>query len=224
MSGLISATAAIAWKDLRAEFRNRQVISAMGLFALIAALIFYFTLDGERAAQIAALPAILWVIVTFAGTLGLSRSLAAERETGTLDALLLTPIPRAALFYGKLISAWLFTLIVAAVASFVLSIVFNADLFDPGLVLVWIVGTLGFATIGTLLGSIAVQGGGRETTLPILILPIALPLIIAAVHATSDILGRSTIDDWRSWLGAIASIDVLYLVLGFFLFDVIVEE
>ena len=196
----------------------------MGLFALIAALIFYFTLDGERAAQIAALPAILWVIVTFAGTLGLSRSLAAERESGTLDALLLTPIPRAALFYGKLIGAWVFALIVAGVASFVLAIVFNADLINPALGAVWLVGTLGFATIGTLLGSIAVQGGGRETTLPILILPIALPLIIAAVHATADLLNRSTVDDWRSWLVAVASIDVLYLVLGFFLFDIIVEE
>src|SRR5579864_4407557 len=141
----LTAVAAIAWKDLRAEFRSRQLVSAMALFALMTALIFYFTLSGQRAAQIASLPAIVWAIVVFAGTLGLSRSLSAEHDSGSLDALLLAPIPRPALFYGKLIGIWLFELVVAAVAAIALSVLFNANLLVPSLWLVFAVGTIGFA-------------------------------------------------------------------------------
>jgi heme exporter protein B len=218
------AVAAVAWKDLRAEFRSRQLLTAMALFGILAVMIFYFTLDGQRAAQLAALPAILWVIVVFAGTLGLSRSLAAEHDSGTLDALLLAPIPRAALFYGKLIGTWLFEIIVAFVVAFALSILFNANLFDPGLALGVLFGTIGFATVGTLLGSMAVYATGRETTLPILILPVALPVIIASVRVTNDILAGQAASEWLPWLGFLASIDAVFLVLAFALFDVIVEE
>ena len=219
-----SAVAAVAWKDLRAEFRSRQLLMAMALFGVLAVMIFYFTLDGLRAAQLAALPAILWAIVVFAGTLGLSRSLSAEHDTGTLDALLLAPIPRSALFYGKLIGTWLFEIIVAIVVAFALSILFNTNLFDLGLGLGMLVGTIGFATVGTLLGSMAVYANGRETTLPILILPVALPIIISSVRVTTDILGGQAPSEWLPWLAFLASIDAVFLVLAFILFDVIVEE
>ena len=219
-----AAVVAVAWKDLRAEFRSRQLLSAMALFGVLAVMIFYFTLDGLRSAQQAALPAILWVIVVFAGTLGLSRSLAAEHDSGTLDALLLAPVPRAALFYGKLIGTWLFQIVVAVVVAFALSILFNANLFEPGLALAVLVGTIGFATVGTLLGSMAVYANGRETTLPILILPVALPIIISAVRVTSDILSGQPASEWLPWLAFLASIDAVFLVLAFVLFDVIVEE
>lgn len=196
----------------------------MALFALMTALIFYFTLSGQRAAQIASLPAIVWAIVVFAGTLGLSRSLSAEHDSGSLDALLLAPIPRPALFYGKLIGIWLFELVVAAVAAIALSVLFNANLLVPALWLVFAVGTIGFAAIGTLLGSMAVYATGRETTLPILIVPVALPVIISAVNATTSILSDHAPDDWLPWVAVLASLDAIFLALAFILFDVIVEE
>ncbi len=224
LRNFLTAVAAIAWKDLRAEFRSRQLVSAMALFALLTVMIFYFTLDGQRVAQIAALPAIVWTIIVFAGTLGLSRSLSAEHDSGSLDALLLAPIPRPALFYGKLIGIWLFELVTAAVAAAALSVLFNANLLVPALWVVFVVGTIGFAAIGTLLGSMAVYATGRETTLPILIMPVALPVIIAAVNATTSILADRAPDDWLSWLAVLASIDAIFLALAFVLFDVIVEE
>jgi len=181
-------------------------------------------LDAQREAQLLALPSILWVIVVFAGTLGLNRSLAAEHDSGSLDALLLAPIPRASLFYGKLIGTWLFTLIVAIVAMFMLSLLFNAALFLPQFWLVLLLGTIGFATIGTLLGSIAVQASGRETTLPILIVPVTLPIVMSAVRATTAILSNAPLVDWLPWLITLASIDALFLALAFVLFDFIVEE
>lgn len=220
----LNAVFVIAWKDLRAEFRSRQLISAMALFAFLCVMIFYFTLEARPEARLAAVPSVLWVIVVFAGTLGLNRSLAAEQESGSLDAMLLAPIPRAALFYGKLISTWLFSLVVAVIVDGLLSLLFNVWLLFAELWLVLLLGTIGFAVIGTLLGSIAVQARGRETTFPILILPVALPIIAAAVRATGDILDGLPASDWAVWLVLLASIDAIFLLLAFVLFDFIVEE
>src|SRR5258708_30319203 len=100
----LRAVLAIAGKDLRAELRSRQLLAAMGLFALLATMTFYYTLQSRPDVRVAALPAVLWVTTVFAGTLGLNRSLAQEHDRGSLDALLLSPIDRAALSYGTLIS------------------------------------------------------------------------------------------------------------------------
>src|SRR5260221_8726094 len=122
------AVIAIATKDLRAELRNRQLISAVGLFALMATMVFFYTLEGQHSVQVLALPAVTWVITVFAGTLGLSRSLAQEQDSGSLDALLLAPIDRTALFYGKLISTLLFSLLVAGLLSLGFRVLFNVGL------------------------------------------------------------------------------------------------
>jgi heme exporter protein B len=221
---MFNAIRVIVWKDLRAELRSRRLISAVGLFALLAVLVFYFTLEGRRDILTGALPSILWVIIVFAGILGLTRSLAAEHERGTLDALLIAPIPRAALFYGKFIGNWLFTLLVALIVAAALTLLFNVWLFDPALWLVLFLGTLGFAAVGTLTGSLAIYADGRETTLPILVLPIALPVLISSVRATTDILNGLPFADWSVWLPALISVDVIFLLLAFVLFDFIVEE
>lgn len=221
---MLNAIRVIVWKDLRAELRSRRLISAVGLFALLAVLVFYFTLEGRRDILTGAVPSILWVIIVFAGILGLTRSLAAEHERGTLDALLIAPIPRAALFYGKFIGNWLFTLLVALIVAAALTLLFNVWLFDPALWLVLFLGTLGFAAVGTLTGSLAIYADGRETTLPILVLPIALPVLISSVRATTDILNGLPFADWSVWLPSLISVDVIFLLLAFVLFDFIVEE
>jgi heme exporter protein B len=220
----LRAVVAIAAKDLRAELRNRQLIAAMGLFGLLTTMVFYYTLESRPDVRLAALPAVLWVTVVFAGTQGVGRNLAQEHDRGTLDGLLLAPINRAALFYGKLVVAWLFALTVAAVVSVALNFLFNTNLFRPVWWLVILLGTLGFAAIGTLLGSMAVYARGRETTLPIIVLPIALPVIVAAVNASNAILTDLPFAELGSWLGLLAALDVVFLTLALILFDFIVEE
>ncbi len=220
----LQAVIAIATKDLRAELRNRQLISAVGLFALMATMVFFYTLEGQHSVQVLALPAVTWVITVFAGTLGLSRSLAQEQDSGSLDALLLAPIDRAALFYGKLISTQLYSLLVAGIVSLVLSVLFNVGLNLLLWGLIILLGTLGFSTVGTLLGSMAIHTRGRETTLPILILPVALPIIIASVNASNALIADMAFSDWSVWLLVLLSVDVIFLVLAFVLFDFIVEE
>jgi len=220
----LSAVLAIAVKDVRAELRSRQLIAAIALFSLLATMVFFYTLEGQRNVESAALPAVVWVTVIFAGTLGLNRSLAQEHDKGSLDALLLAPINRAALFYGKLISTWLFSLAVAAIVSLVLSVLFNTALNIPPWALIVMLGTLGFSAVGTFLGSMAVHAHGRETTFPILILPVALPIVMAAVNASNAILSDLPFSDWTIWVLILASIDVIFLVLPFVLFEYVVEE
>jgi heme exporter protein B len=222
--GLWKAALTIAAKDLRAEWRNRQILLAMGLFGILTTMSFYYALEGQPSARRAALPAILWVTVIFAGVQGLGRSLAAEQDKGTLDGLLLAPIPRAALYFGKLISAWLFTFITAVVVSVALNIVFNVDVLSLGWGLMLVVGALGFAIIGTLLGSMAIHVNNRETTLPIIVLPIALPLIIGVVNAANALLEGLPAADWAVWLAMVASLDTVFLLLAWALFAYVVEE
>ncbi len=220
----VKAVLIIAGKDLRTELRSRQLIAAMALFALLATMVFYFTLESRPDVRLSALPAVLWVIIVFAGTLGLNRSLAQEYDRGSLDGLLLAPIDRAAMFYGKLIGTWLFTLVVAAIVTLALSVLFNANLFVPAWWGIIVLGTVGFAAVGTLLGAMAVHARGRETTFPILILPVALPIVMAAVNASNAILADLPFSDWGIWPALLASCDVIFLVLALALFDYIVEE
>lgn len=224
-TGFFRAILTIAAKDLRAELRSRQLISAMGLFALLATMVFYFTLESRADVRISALPAVVWVIVVFAGTLGISRNLSQEHDRGTLDALLLAPIDRAALFYGKLIGTWLFSIIVALIVSVALVFFFNADLLlRVGWWLIILLGTLGISSVGTLLGSMAIHSRGRETTLPILVLPVALPILMAAVTASNLILADRPFEDWAIWPLVLASLDAIMLAAALILFDFIVEE
>jgi heme exporter protein B len=220
----LHAVLAIAGKDLRAELRSRQLISAIALFALIATMVFFYTLEGQRSVQVAALPAVLWVIIVFAGTLGLNRSLAQEHDRGSLDALLLAPIDRSALFYGKLIGTWIFSLAVAAIVSLVLSTLFNTGLPLPAWSLIVVLGTIGFSAVGTFVGSMAIYARGRETTFPILILPVVLPIIMASVHACNAILADLPFSDWSVWIILLASVDFIFLILPYVLFEFIVEE
>jgi heme exporter protein B len=220
----LAAVFAIAGKDLRAELRSRQLISAVALFALLATMVFYYTLESRPDVRIAALPAVLWVIIVFAGTLGLNRSLAQELDRGNLDGLLLAPIDRPALFFGKLISTWLFSLVVGVLVSFAVSILFNVGLDVPAWSVIILLGTLGFSAVGTFIGSMAVHARGRETTLPILILPVALPIIMASVSASNGVLTGLPFSDWSVWLLVLVSVDLIFMVAALLLFDFVVEE
>ncbi len=216
--------ASLAWKDLRAEARGRELVNAMLLFSVMAVLIFSFALELDRQAQEATVGGVLWVTIAFAGTLGLGRSLAAEKDKGSLDALLLAPVERSALFYGKMIGNFLFTLAVGFLLVFLLTVLFNVNLFRPVLWLIIVLGCLGFATTGTLVSSMSVHARAREMLLPILLLPVILPIIISATRASTALLTELKIEDWLPWIQLLCVVDFVFLLAGFFLFDFIVEE
>jgi heme exporter protein B len=219
-----AAAAAIFRKDVRAELRSRELIGSMALFALLAVLVFSFALDLNREGKLDAISGVLWVTLIFASILGLNRSMAMERDQGNLDALLLAPISRSAIYIGKLAGNLVFVLAVAVVLALTISVLFNASLFDPMLILVMALGAIGYSTVGTLLAAMSVQTRARESLLPIIMLPIALPLLLAAVRATSALLTGAPEDQWLPWLSILAVLDVIYLVLSVLLFEFVVED
>ncbi|MEZ4670201.1 MAG: heme exporter protein CcmB [Anaerolineae bacterium] len=215
---------AIAAKDLRAELRSRELVSSMGLFALLSILIFSFALELDRVARNEALSGVLWVTVVYASTIGLNRSMAIEREQGGMDALLLTPVDRSAVFFGKLVGNILFAGIVGLILLPVMTILYNKSLLNPAVVGVVILGTLGFTTIGTLLAAMTVQTRARESLLPIVMLPIVLPLVLAAVRATTGILSETPDTEGITWLQILAALDAIYLGICYILFAYVIEE
>ena len=215
---------AIVSKDLRAELRSRELISAMVLFALLSVLIFSFALELDRQAREEAVTGVLWVTIVFASILGLNRSLAMERDQGNFDAMLLAPIDSAAIFFGKLVGNFIFALAVGLLLLPLMTILFNFTLLQVWLLLALLLGTLGFTSIGTLLATMTVQTRARETLLPIVMMPLALPVLLAAVKASTGILNRAPMADWMPWLQILAVINVVYLTLCYLLFDYVIEE
>ena len=217
------AALSIARKDLRAELRSRELVNSMGLFALLSIIIFSFALELDRVAREESISGVLWVTIVFASILGLNRSLAMERDQGNLDALLMAPISRTAIFAGKLLGNFLFTLVVGLVLLPLTSLLYNMPVLQPWILAVLLLGIAGFSAIGTLLATMTVQTRARESLLPIVMLPVALPVLIAAVRASTAILNDAPIADWIAWPQILLVIDIIYLTLCFLLFEYVIE-
>jgi heme exporter protein B len=220
----IRALGAVIWKDLVAELRSRELLSAMLVFALLVILIFNFALELEPTTRATVTAGILWVTFAFAGTLGLNRSMAMEKDRGCLDGLLLAPVDRSAIYFGKVLGNLVFMLIVEAIVLPVYSILYNVNLFNPGLILVILLGSIGYVTVGTLLASMAVETRTRDMLLPILLFPVVIPVLIASVKASSGFLQGIDMADIWPWLNLLIVYDVIFTAVAFMVFDFIVEE
>ncbi len=215
---------AIIWKDLAAELRSRELLSAMLVFALLVILIFNFSLELDAKARASVTAGVLWVTFAFAGTLGLSRSMAMEKDRGCLDGLLLAPVDRSAIYFGKAIGNLIFMLVVEVIVLPVYSILYSINLFQPGLLLVILLGSIGYVAVGTLLSSMAVQTRTRDVLLPILLFPLVIPVMIAAVKASTGFLQAAQLADISPWINLLIVYDVIFVAVAFMVFDYIVEE
>lgn len=224
--GFLRAMGAVVWKDLSAELRSRELISAMLIFALLVILIFNFALDLDPAArrEPTITAGILWVIFVFAGTLGLNRSMAIEKDRGCIDGLLLAPVDRSAIYFGKTLGNLVFMLMVEIIVLPIYSLLYNVNLFNPGLLLVILLGSIGYVAVGTLLAAMAVQARTRDILLPILLFPVVLPVILAAVKASTGFLDGVEIDLIRPWLNLLLAYDIIFSAVAFMVFDYVVEE
>ncbi|MBV9020143.1 MAG: heme exporter protein CcmB [Ktedonobacteraceae bacterium] len=213
---------AILWKDVRYELRSKQTWIGMGMFALLVLVIFNFAFDLRVDNKAAVAPGALWVAFIFASLLGLGRTLAAEREQGPLDRLLLCPVDRKAIYLAKLLGNVLFIGVVEIVALPIFAALFDVPLFVGALLPIVLFGTLGIATIGTLFSTMAAATRARELLLPVLVFPLLVPVVIAAVRATSNLLAPSVNEP--PWLGLIIAFDVIFLSVSLLTFEYIVEE
>jgi heme exporter protein B len=220
----LRALTAVIWKDLAAEMRSREIFSAMFVFALLVVLIFNFALELEAGTRASVAAGVLWVTFTFAGTLGLNRSMATEKDRGCLDGLLLAPVDRSAIFFGKMVSNLVFMLIVEAVVIPIFSLLYNINLINTGLIMVTLLGSVGYITVGTLLAAMAVQARTRDILLPILLFPVVIPVVIAAVKASTGYIQNIPMEEITPWINLMLVYDVVFLSAAWMVFDKVVEE
>lgn len=218
------AVAAIVWKDLTAEFRSREIISGMLVFSLLVVLIFNFALDLDRNAQGNIAVGILWVTFVFAATLGLNRTFAAEKDRSSLDGLLLAPVDRSALYFGKLLSTLSGVLIVEIFIIPVFSILYNVNLLDPLFLIVVLLGTTGYAVVGTLLAAMAMHTRAREVMLPVILFPVTLPVVLASVRASEGILAGHQWGQISGPINLVIAYDIIFLAIAYMTFDYLVED
>ena len=224
LKGYLRAVGAVIWKDLTAEWNSREVLSAMLVFGLLVILIFNFALELSVSTRETVTSGVLWVTFAFAGTLGLNRSMATEKDRGCLDGLLLAPVDRSAIYFGKVLSNLIFMLLVEIIVLPVYSILYNQNLFNPGLLLVFFLGSLGFVVVGTLLATMAVHSRTRDILLPILLFPIVIPVLLASVKASNGFLLGLPIEEIMPSLNLLIVYDLIFIAVAFMVFDFIVEE
>lgn len=220
----LRAISAIIWKDLTAELRSRELLSAMLVFALLVILIFNFALELDPQTRSTVTAGVLWVTFTFAGTLGLNRSLATEKDRGCLDGLLLAPVDRSAIYFGKALGNLIFMLSVDLITLPIYSVLYNISLFQPGLLLVILLGSVGYVAVGTLLSTMTIQTRTRDVLLPILLFPLVIPILIAAVKSSNAFLQGATLAETMPWLNLLIVYDVIFTAVAYMVFDFVVEE
>ena len=214
----------LVWKDILLELRTKDIVVSVLLFALIVIVVFNFAIDPtpERVAVVA--PGILWVAFVFGGVVGLTRSFALEKEGGNLQGLMLAPVGRDAIYFGKMLGVFVFMIIVEAITFPAFAVLFNLSLAVPELVPVVLLGTLGIASVGTVFSAMAVNTRSREVMLPILFLPVVMPVIVAAVEASGVVIRGESSSDLARWIPLLAVFDAVFLVVGPIAFNMVLEE
>jgi heme exporter protein B len=220
----LQAMTAIIRKDMMAEWRNRELFSAMFVFGLLVILIFNFALDLDARARASVTSGVIWVTFVFAGTLGLNRSMATEKDRGCLDGLLLAPVDRAVIYFGKAIGNLIFMIVVELIILPIYSMLYNTNLFQPRLLLVILLGSIGYVAVGTLLATMAVQTRTRDILLPILLFPLVIPVLIPAVKASGGFLQGLAFSEVQNWINLLIGYDVIFTSIAFMVFDAVVEE
>ena len=220
----LQAILAIVWKDLRAEFRSFELVSSMLVFSLLVILIFNFALELDIKTRQSVTAGVLWSTFAFAGTLGLNRSMSIEKDRGCMDGLLLAPVDRSAIYFGKFISNLAFMLLVEAFVLPIYSLLYNTNLFQPGLLLVILLGSIGYTAVGTLLAAMSVQTRTRDVLLPILLFPVAFSVLLAAVKASGGFLSNSELTEILLPINLLIVYDVIFIAVAFMVFDTVVEE
>ena len=222
MKAAMLALFAILWKDVVLELRTKDIVVSALVFALLVIVVFNFAITPTPQTVAFVAPGILWIAFTFGGVLGLNRSIALERESGGMHALMLAPVSRDLVFFGKMLGSLLFMLLVEIIVFPIFAVLYNFSLLMPGLIPVAALATVAIVTIGTLFSAIAANTRSREVMLPLLFFPVVVPAVIAAVEASTAVIqGGSPFDRWLPFLLAF---DALFLVVCPFAFNLIVEE
>jgi len=222
----LRVAAALFRKDLLAERRTKDVSTSILLFGFTVAVAFTFAFEptAEEARKIAG--GLLWLAFLFSAILGLSRAFARETANDCLRGLRMAPADPGAIYLGKLASNVLFLVLAEVVLLPVFGIFFNLSLWDrPGwLFLILLLGTWGLASLGTMFSAVSANTRMQELMLPLLLLPLTVPVLIAAIECTTILLEGRPMTDAHLWFRLLVGFDIIFTVLCWLLFSYVVEE
>lgn len=217
---------AILAKDLKTEWRAREVFTSMFVFTVLVVVVFQFTIGSNPALIREVAAGVLWVALLFATVIGLQRAVQMEGEEDCLQGVLLAVQDRSALFLAKALANMIYLAVVSGCILPLFALWFRVDLTAslPALGVILVLGIAGLSVLGTLFSLIVLNIRMREVMLPLLFLPVSVPLLIAAVYATADLIDGRTLADVRDYLILMGVFDVVFLVLALLIFDYVVEE
>jgi heme exporter protein B len=217
---------AIFWKDVLTEFRTKDALTSMLLFGVLVILMFHFAFEPDSLETARYGPGLLWITFIFAGILGMNRAFAGERENDSIQALKLAPVDWGAIYFGKMLANLLFMLIAEAVILACFTIFFNFDLRPRfgRMCGITLLGTLGFASVGTILAAISMNTRMSDVMLPILLLPIVLPVVIGAVESTAAIFTDPPGEALGFWVKFLVVFNIIFVTLPLLLFEYVLEE
>ena len=215
----------IVKKDVLMEMRTKEVVNASLVFAILLVIVFSFIMEPGSEVEKKIAGGIFWMAVTFSGILGLNKTMMSELEGGNFEALMLAPIDRSAVFFGKVLSNFLFLTILEIILVPLFLVFYNINLVSHWLMVVIILlATYGYSVTGTLFSMISVRTNSREIMLPLLMLPILIPVIIAAILSTNIFILGHDITHSYNWIKLMVVFDVIFTAVIFGIFGAIIEE
>jgi heme exporter protein B len=222
----LTRVGAVAWKDLTTERRSKANFNAVVFLAALMLLMFGFALGPDTAALRSAAAGILWLTVLFSGNLAFHRSYQVELERGALESLLLYPGARSSIFLGKLLANLVFVLLVEVVLIPLAIVLYDIPLEGRlwAVLLVVLLGTVGFVTLGTFYASMASRSRAREVLLPLLLFPMLVPVLVAAVEGTSSLMAGDAMGDGSRWIQLLVAFDTIFLGASILAFGAVIEE
>ena len=226
MSVYLGQIGAIVWKDLLIELRSRERVTAMGAFAVLAAVLFNFSIDTTTTRPQDVAPGLIWMTIVFGGLLGVGRTFHLENQDGAMQGVLTSPTPKDAVFLGKALANFALLFVVSLLVLGVFMLFFSLELgSSPAmLVLVLGLGSLGFVALGTLFAAMSSGTNMGETLLPILLFPLLLPMVVYAVGATTSLMAGRPVAEVEGSVRMLAAFSLMAVAAGATLFRFVVED
>jgi heme exporter protein B len=226
MPEVLRLAVAIAAKDIRLELRSRTALLSAIVFSALVLVVFNFARDPTALAAIDLAPSVLWITFAFGAVIALNRAFYVERENAALDGILLAPVPRSALYVGKLLANLAFVGVVEAVALPLFVLFFNVSLGHalPGILGVTALATIGFVAVGTIFSAMVVRTRFAELMLPVLLLPFMVPPLVGAVQVTARLLAGRPLSEMEGWLRLLTAFDIVFVTLCILVFPAVVDE
>ena len=214
----------LVWKDLVQEWRSRDVLTSMFAFAVLSLFIFNYALELSPIDRAEIAPGLIWVVMVFAGTLGLNRSFAAEQDQGSFEGLMMAVPELSVIYLAKMITNLLMMFGLAILVIPIYSLLYNQSLFDLRFFGILMLGAWGYSAAGTLISSMTVQTRMRDLLLPVLLFPLLLPVNMAVVKSGSAIIAASSVPEFQSWINLLLVYDVIMTVVSIMVFEYVIRE